>query len=124
MGVVIPHALYRIKYNPVNRKQKRMAQKEMDKIQKECWPVIFAYAETENKDDKLRLLARDEFIKRAKVANKGNIFVEANPFFFGEYFPTKDNIQQIIKPKKSQKYAGILIAAVIFILILLALLLK
>lgn len=124
MGLVIPHQLYRIKHNPVNRKQKRIAQKEMDKIQRECWPVIFAYAETKEKTDSLRLLARDKFIRHAKVANKGNIFVEANLFFFQEFFPTKENIEKIVKPRRSQKYAAFAIVAVILIIIALLLVLK
>lgn len=96
----------------------------MDKIQRECWPVIFAYAETKEKTDSLRLLAKDKFIRNAKVANKGNIFVEANLFFFQEFFPTKENIEKIVKPRKSQKYAAFAIITIILIIIGLLLILK
>lgn len=118
MALIVPDNLYVIHCNPVNRHEKRAAQKEYEKIQYHVLPLVLTYLETENKTDELRLLARDEYIKRCKLANKGNTFVTADPFFFGRHFPTTEKIKQIIKPRRQASYAAIVISAIILLMIL------
>src|SRR5699024_897291 len=93
------------------------AQKEYDKIKHHCMPVVYTYLEIENKTDDIRLFARDEYIKRCTHANKGNVFVTADPHFFGNHFPTAAKIKEIIKPKPMARYSAIAIIAIILMII-------
>lgn len=113
MAFTVPENLYVIHYKPSNRKEKRSAQKEYEKIQYHVLPVVLTYLETSDKTDDLRLLARDEYMKRCTIANKGNVFVTADPFFFGRHFPTTKQVNKIIRPNNKAKYAAICITILI-----------
>lgn len=108
--------------NPINRKEKRKAQKEYEKISHHVMPVVLAYLQEENKTDDLRKFAKDEYIKRCKPANTGNVFVMADPHFFDKHFPTKEQIDKIIKPRPMARISAFIIAGMLLLLVTLILL--
>lgn len=113
----VPETLYVLKYNPANRREKRIAQKEYAKIQKALLPIVFAYLQEENKTDALRLRAKEEYIKWIPKANSGNKFVLADPDFFNKHFPTKQRVKELITPPKKAINSGYIIAGIITLLV-------
>lgn len=124
MALEVKDTIYVVIADPVNRQQKRIAQKEYEKIEKSCMPIVLTYLEEKVKTDDLRLWAKEEYIKWAKSANTGNKFIKADLKFFDKHFPTKEQIKEIIKPKKSQKYPAYAIVAIVLIITLLCFLLR
>lgn len=100
MALQLKDNFYIVHHNPVNRRQKKIAQKEFEKIQRELLPIVLIYLEEENKTDSLKLFAKEQYIKRITYANKGNIFVTADKRFFDKHFPTQNKIDSIVKPRK------------------------
>lgn len=117
MSIQIKDTLYIIHHNPSNRKERRIAQKECEKIQKTVLPIVFAYMQSEHKTDSLRLRAKEEYIKWIPKANNGNIFVEADPMFFDRHFPTEKRIAEVIKPPVRVKQATYFLLAVLAIIV-------
>lgn len=104
--------------NPVNRKQKRQAQKEYEKVMKYAGTVVYAYLDTEEKTDSLRLFAKEQYIKNVKIANEGNVFVRADANFFNDHFPTEEKIKEIISPSSNAKISALIIFLIIVVIIL------
>lgn len=117
MSIQIKDTLYIIHHKPSNRKERRIAQKEYEKIQKSVLPIVFAYVQEENKTDSLRLRAKEEYLKWLPKANNGNIFVQADPFFFEKHFPTEKKIAEIIKPPVRVKQAYWFLLAVLAVIV-------
>lgn len=113
MAIKVKDNIYVIHYKPSNRQEKRIAQKEYEKINKQLLPIVYTYLESDEKDDNLRLFAKDEYIRRCRIANEGNTFVTADPRFFDVHFPTQKRINKIIKPKRNAVYGAIIIAIII-----------
>lgn len=123
MAIQIEDTIYIIKNNPINRQQKRIAQKELEKIQYYCLPIISAYLDSEDKTDSLRLFAKEQYFKNALIANKGNIYVFADLDFFNSHYPTKSQINKKIKPNKKAVYSALLLFFIVFSVIVLSILL-
>lgn len=121
MALQLNETLYVVHHKPVNRQQKKIAQKELEKIQREVLSIVITYLEEENKTDELRLLAKEQYLRRVKVANKGNVFITADPYFFDTHFPTKSKIDQIIKPSKKASISAIILVSIISVVIALIL---
>lgn len=124
MGSIEGSKLYVIKKLPVNRQQKRIAEKEYQKINHYVLPTILAYHETEKKTDELKLIAQTEFLKHSHKANSGNIFVMVNKNFFEDNYPTKIQLKERIKPSLSERSSAIAIIAAVAVLIGLILFLR
>lgn len=113
MSIQAPNSLYVVLREATNRREKRIAQKELEKIQKSLLPILFSYSQQENKTDSLRLKAKEEYIKWIPKANNGNIFIKADPFFFDKNFPTKKAMEEYIKPTKQVKKSAIILVLIL-----------
>lgn len=116
MAIKLNETLYIVHHKPVNRQQRKIAQKELEKIQREVLSIVLSYLEEENKTDELRLLAKEHYLKRVKVANKGNNFITADPYFFDTHFPTKRKIDQITKPSKKASVSAIILVSLLSVI--------
>lgn len=116
MALQLNETLYVVHHKPVNRQQKKIAQKELEKIQREVLSIVITYLKEENKTDELRLLAKEQYLRRVKVANRGNLFITADPYFFDTHFPTKRKIDQITKPSYKASVSAIILVSLISVI--------
>lgn len=115
----LPGPVYVLKRMPANRQQKRISQKELEKVQRICLPIVITFMEDEKKNDDTRKIAHDHFIKMCRQANRGNVYIFANDQFFDKHFPTKERLKEQITPPAKQKIPAYFIIA--FLLIIAAL---
>lgn len=90
--------LYIIKVVPVNREQKRAAQKEYDEINRTILPFLFAY-ETDIYENQLK--ADDLFRKECAKVNRNKKYVEVNHEAFMLNTDSKEN-QALFKGRRHQ----------------------
>lgn len=118
--------LFDIRYRPINREQKRIAEKEYEQIKKVMVPIIYGYLATceetmgfDNPDFKKACMT--SFISSIPKAQAGNKIVFVNRDFFARFVPPFSETIQVVQEKKYSKRRkmiaiGIIIFVVLFVL--------
>lgn len=117
--------LYNIQYKPVNRQQKRIAEKEFDKINKVMMPIIYGYLSTceesmgfENQEFKKACITK--FIEAIPLAERGNEFIKVNRDFFAKFVPPFSETAGVVEKRKYESRARyISIGIIVFVVLML-----
>lgn len=118
--------LYSFKMVPLNRQQKRLAEKEYDKINKIMMPIIYGYLSTceetmgyDNQEFKKACMT--SFVESIPRAEQGNRFIKVNKDFFAKFVPPfSERIQEVDENKYDNKqriYAYIIIAIIVLLIL-------
>lgn len=108
--------LYVITEKPANRQEKRIAQKEYDKINRVILPFLYSYAEAREEDwQRYNKIYKEE----CRIVNVKNRFVHANPMAFELNTMSIQQIEFNDAYEKRKKWIAIFILANIILFFIL-----
>lgn len=116
-------ALYNVVVKPVNRYQKRIAEKEFEKINKVMMPIIYGYLATceesmgfENQE--FKKLCITKFISAIPNAERGNNFIKVNRDFFARFIPPFSETLSVVETKKYENRQRIIAISIILFVVM------
>lgn len=99
---------------PANRMEKRIAEKEMEKINKLMLPFFYSYEKT---TEEQRNLCNNSFVKECHRANIGNRFIQINPnSFMANTTTIEEELFSTNKINKTRQNAYLIIALILIII--------